>query len=258
MQIRSPGFPTLFRLDSQIALITGATKGMGCAIATLLAQAGARVAITSRNRADAEKAAAEIGLGVIGLPLDITKAETLQPLIAETEARLGPIDILVGNAAMEPPVGPMAGVDAETFDRTMLANVRNNHLLIQLVAPGMVARKHGSIILTSSIAAMRGSNILGTYSISKAAVDQLVRNLAVELGPHQVRVNAIAPSAVRTDFSRFLWENPEAEKKIVARFPMGRIGEAEDVAGTALLLASNAGAFITGQTIRVDGGASIS
>jgi NAD(P)-dependent dehydrogenase (short-subunit alcohol dehydrogenase family) len=259
MPTNSPlSFPASFRLDGRVALVTGATKGMGQAIATLLFQAGAKVAITSRNRADAEKAAAEIGSGVLGLPVDLTKSETLSPLVTEAVEKLGPIDVLVANAAMEPPPGPLSGVDADLFDRTLIANVRNQHLLVQLIAPGMTARRRGSIIFTSSVTAMRGTTILGAYAASKAALEQLVRNLAVELGPHQVRANAIAPSLVRTTFSHFLWENPEAEKKVVARFPMGRIGEAEDVAGLALLLASDAGAFITGQVIRVDGGASIS
>jgi NAD(P)-dependent dehydrogenase (short-subunit alcohol dehydrogenase family) len=254
----SVSFPASFRLDGRVALVTGATKGMGRAIATLLFQAGAKVAVTSRSRAEAEKAAAEIGSGVLGLPADMTQGETLRPLVAEVEQKLGPIDVLVGNAAMEPPPGPLSGVDAALFDRTMEANVRNQHLLVQLVAPGMAARRHGSIVFTSSITAMRGSTVLGAYAASKAALEQLVRNLAVELGPHQVRVNAIAPGLVRTTFSQLLWENPEAEKKVVARFPMGRIGEAGDVAGPALLLASDAGGFITGQVIHVDGGASIS
>ena len=253
----SISFPASFRLDGRVALVTGGTKGMGRAIATLLSQAGARVAITGRDRSGAEKAAAEIGPGVLGLPADVSKPETLQPLVAEVEQKLGPIDVLVANAAVDAAVGPQTGVTADAFDRIMTANVRNQHLLVQLVAPGMVARQSGSIILTSSLAGLRATALLNTYAISKAAVDQLVRNLALELGPHHVRVNAIAPSAVRTDFSRVLWENPEMEKKQVARFPMGRIGEPHDVAGPALLLASDAGYFITGQTIRVDGGVSI-
>lgn len=138
----------------------------------------------------------------------------------------------------------------------MISNVRNNLVVINLVAPDMAAKKDGSIIIMSSIVGSRGSALLGAYAITKGAVNQLVRNLAVEWGSHNVRTNAIAPTAVRTDFSRVLWESPEAMARAVAKVPLGRIGEADDVAGTALLLASPAGKFINGQVIGVDGGAS--
>jgi len=248
-----------FDLSGRIALVTGASKGMGRSIAAILAQAGARVVISSRNQADAERVAAEISAEpgqCIGIASDMGDSGTLKSLVAGTQERVGKPHILVANAAGEAPTGPLDKVEATIFDEAMVSNVRNNLLLANLVAPGMVARRDGSIIIMSSIVGSRGRAGMGVYSATKAAVNQLVRNMAVEWGPDQVRTNAIAPTAVRTDFSRFLWETPEAMARATARVPMGRIGEADDVAGLALLLASPAGAFINGQVIGVDGGAS--
>jgi dehydrogenase/reductase SDR family protein 4 len=255
----STTLPNPFELTGRIALVTGASKGMGRAIAAILAQAGARVVISSRKQAECEKVAAEISPQkgqCVGIASDVSDLESLKALVASTQKQVGKPDILVCNAAADPTVGPMQNADPANVDQAMLANVRNNLVLVNLVAPDMAVKKYGSIIIMSSIAGSRGSQLLGVYALTKAAVNQLVRNLAVEWGQHQVRANAIAPTAVRTDFSRVLWEKPEAEAKAVAKVPMGRIGEADDVAGLALLLASPAGAFINGQTIGVDGGAS--
>jgi dehydrogenase/reductase SDR family protein 4 len=248
-----------FDLQGRVAIVTGASKGMGRAIASILAQAGARVVVSSRTQADCDKVAAEISLEKgqnIGIAADMSDPASIKALVETTAAKVGPPDIVVANAAGEVPVGPSAQLDLDALDRIMATNVRNNLLLANLVLPGMAERKYGSFIIMSSIVGSRGSGFLGAYAMTKAAVNQLVRNLAVEWGPQQVRINAIAPTAVRTDFSRVLWEKPEAMAKAVAKVPMGRIGEAEDVAGTALLLASPAGAFINGQVIGVDGGAS--
>jgi dehydrogenase/reductase SDR family member 4 len=248
-----------FDLSGHIALVTGASKGMGRAIAAILAQAGARVVLSSRQQADCDQVAAEISPEpgqCIGIASNMGVSETLQSLVAATQARVGKPDILVCNAAGEGTVAPLEKVEATVFDEAMASNVRNNLLLANLVAPDMVARRNGSIIIMSSIVGGRGRPGMGVYAITKAAVNQLVRTMAVEWGPYQVRTNAIAPTAVRTEFSRFLWETPEALARATARVPMGRIGEADDVAGLALLLASPAGAFINGQVIGVDGGAS--
>jgi dehydrogenase/reductase SDR family protein 4 len=234
-----------FNLSGRVALVTGASKGMGRCIAAILAQAGARVVISSRQQTDCERVAAEISPEpgqCIGIASDIGNSETLKTLVC--------------NAAGEAPVGPLEKVEAAVFDEAMISNVRNNLLLANLVAPDMVARRDGSIIIMSSIVGVRGRAGVGVYATTKAAVNQLVRTMAVEWGPFQVRTNGIAPTAVRTDFSRFLWDTPDALARATARVPMGRIGEAEDVAGLALLLASPAGAFINGQIIGVDGGAS--
>ncbi len=248
-----------FDLTGHLALVTGASKGMGRAIASILAQAGARVVISSRKQADCDQVAAEISPEpgqCIGIASDIGDSETLKALVSTTQAKIGKPDILVCNAAGAAPIGALDSIEMEGFDDAMISNVRNNLFLAKLVAPDMVARRDGSIIIMSSIVGSRGRAGMGIYSTTKAAVNQLVRTMAVEWGPHQVRTNAIAPTVVRTDFSRFLWEAPDALDRAIARIPMGRVGEAGDVAGLALLLASPAGSFINGQVISVDGGAS--
>ena len=251
--------PSPFDLTGRIALVTGASKGMGRAIAAIFAQAGARVIVSSRKQADCDRVAQEIGPSeghCIGIASDIGDSESLKALVAAAQEKVGRPDILVGNAAGEAPLGPLDAVTPEVFDDAMISNVRNNLLLAKLVVPDMIARRYGSIIIMSSIVGSRGRAGMGVYSTTKAAVNQLVRNMAVEWGPHQVRTNAIAPTVVRTDFSRALWESPEGMARAIARVPMGRVGEPDDVAGLALLLASPAGAFINGQVIGVDGGAS--
>jgi NAD(P)-dependent dehydrogenase (short-subunit alcohol dehydrogenase family) len=248
-----------FDLTGRIALVTGASKGMGRSIATILARAGARVIVSSRKQADCEKVAAEISGKqgqCVGIASDIGDDNTLKALVAAARSQVGNPDILVCNAAREASVVPLDKVDPSRFDEAMISNVRNNLLLANLVVPDMIARRDGSIIIMSSIVGSRGRAGMGIYSTTKAAVNQLVRNMAAEWGPHQVRTNAIAPTVVRTDFSRALWENPDNMARAVARVPMGRVGEPDDVAGLALLLASPAGSFINGQVIGVDGGAS--
>jgi NAD(P)-dependent dehydrogenase (short-subunit alcohol dehydrogenase family) len=255
----SKGELTSFDLAGRIALVTGASKGMGRSIAAILAQARARVVISSRAQSDCERVAAEISPEpgqCIGIASNIAENETLQALVARTRAEVGKPDILVCNAAGEAPIGMLEKVEPAVFDEAMIANVRNNLLLANLVAPDMIERRDGSIIIMSSLVGSRGRPGVGVYAITKAAVNQLVRTMAVEWGPHQVRTNGIAPTAVRTDFSRALWDTPDALARATVRVPMGRIGEADDVAGVALLLASPAGAFINGQVIAVDGGAS--
>jgi len=163
----------------------------------------------------------------------------------------------VCNAAVNPHFGAMAEASTDVFDKVMDTNVKHVAGLCHRVIPQMAARKDGSIIIVSSIAGFRGHDKLGLYALSKAAEMQLARNLAVEWGGHNVRVNCVAPGLVRTDFARALWEDPEVFRKTVASCPMGRIGEPEDIAGVAVFLAARAGSFVTGQTIVVDGGVTI-
>jgi len=250
----------LFNLTGKVAIITGSTRGIGRAIAEAYAAAGARVVISSRRQAACEEVAAAINAchgeeRAIAIAASISDKAALEAMVAETRKRLGGIDLLVCNAATNPYYGPMAGISDEQFRKIFDNNVLANHWLISMIAPEMIARRDGAIILISSIGGLVGSDVIGAYNISKAADFQLMRNLAVELGPHNVRINAIAPGVMRTDFARALWEDPKAEAALQKATPLGRIGEPEEIAGAALFLAAKAATYMTGQTIVVDGGA---
>ncbi len=253
---------SLFSLVGKVAVITGSSRGIGRAIAERMAEHGARVVISSRKPEPCAEVAAAInaarGAGrAIAIPANISSKHDLMHLVDETTRRLGQIDILVCNAASNPYFGPMAGIEDDQFRKILENNVVANHWLINFTAPQMLARKDGSIIIVSSIGGLRGSAVLGAYCVSKAADFQLARNLAVEYGPSNVRVNCIAPGLIKTDFARALWENPEALKRRTSTTPLRRIGEPDEIAGAAIFLASNAGSFVTGQAIVVDGGVTI-
>lgn len=251
---------TLFDLTGKTAIVTGSTKGIGRAIAAALARAGAKVVISSRKAEACAAVAAELqaeGLQAVPIPCHIGKREDVETLVAETRRQLGPIDILVCNAAVNPHYGPMSTLSDEAFSKVMDSNVRSNWWLCNLVLPEMAERKDGSVIIVSSIGGLRGSRDLGIYAISKAADFQLARNLAVEWGPQNIRVNCIAPGIVRTDFARALWENPAILSRTEAVTPLRRVGEPDDIAGAAVFLASRAGSWMTGQTLVIDGGVTI-
>jgi NAD(P)-dependent dehydrogenase (short-subunit alcohol dehydrogenase family) len=253
---------TLFDLTGQVAIITGSSRGIGKAIAERMAEAGAKVVISSRKAAPCEEVAAEInarhGTGTaIAVPANISSKEELQGLYDATMAAFGQVTTLVCNAASNPYYGPMSGISDDQFSKILANNVIANHWLIQMAAPQMMERKSGSIIIVSSIGGLRGSPVIGAYNVSKAADFQLARNLAVEFGPHGVRVNCIAPGLIRTDFARALWENPETLKRATSGSPLRRIGEPDEIAGAAVYLASKAAAFMTGQALVIDGGATI-
>jgi len=257
----------LFDLTNKVALITGSSKGIGRAIAEEMARQGAKVVISSRkadacqevaDAINAEAKAADNASGeAIVIPAHVGQREALQHLVDETRARLGQIDILVCNAAVNPFYGSMQELPDDAMDKILGINIKSNHWLVNMVLPEMIERKEGSIIIVSSIGGLRGSPVLGAYCISKAADLQLVRNLAVENGQHNVRVNAISPGLVRTDFARALWENQDVLKERTAGDPLKRIGEPREIAGAAVYLASAAGSFTTGQNFVVDGGATI-
>ncbi|NJN51862.1 MAG: glucose 1-dehydrogenase [Gammaproteobacteria bacterium] len=254
----------LFDLTGKVALITGSSKGIGKAIAEEMARHGARVVISSRKADVCQSVADSINVACKGLAGEavaiaahIGEREALQMLVNETRERLGPIDILVCNAAVNPYFGPSKDIPDSAFDKIMDINIKSNHWLCHLVLPEMVERGGGSIIIVSSVGGLRGSTDLGAYAISKAADLQLVRNLACEYGPKQVRVNAISPGLIRTDFARALWENPDILARRTAGDPLRRIGEPEEIAGAAVFLASRAGGFTTGQNFVIDGGATI-
>ena len=251
---------SLFDLQGKIALVTGSTKGIGKAIASRMAEQGAQVVVSSRNQELCDEVAGEInaaGGTAIGIACNINYKEQLENLVKQTEIQLGSIDILVCNAAINPYFGPSQEISDSAFDKVMHANIGSVHKLCQLVIPSMAGNGGGSVIIVSSIGGLKGSDVLGAYAISKAADMQIARNLAVEWGPKNVRINCIAPGLVRTDFARALWENPEIYAATVSKYPLRRIGEPDEIAGTAVLLASDAGSFTTGQTIVIDGGGTI-
>ena len=252
----------LFDLNGKVALVTGSTKGIGEAIVHRLAEHGAKVVVSSRKADACDKVAADINKAqgkevAVPIPCNINYKEQLQQLVAGTRQKWGKIDILICNAALNPYFGPQMEIPDEAFDKIMGANVRSNHWLCQLVLPEMVARKDGSIIIVSSVGGLRGSPVLGAYCISKAADFQLARNIAVEYGPENIRANCIAPGLIKTDFAKALWDNPDILKRSTSGAPLRRIGDPDEIAGAAVFLASKAGAFMTGQAIVIDGGATI-
>lgn len=251
-----------FDLTGKVAVITGSSRGIGRAIAEQLAARGAKVVLSSRKQEACELAASAINAEhgerrAIAIAASISSKDALDHLARRTRAELGPIDILVCNAASNPHYGSLDTIDDAVFRKTLDNNILSNHWLIQLALPDMRAKKDGAIVVISSIGGLRGSGVLGAYTITKAADIQLVRNYAVENGRHGIRVNGIAPGLVKTDFARALYENPEAEKAAVARTPMGRLGVPGDIAGAAVFLASPAASWMTGQTIVVDGGSTV-
>ncbi|MDG2242131.1 MAG: SDR family oxidoreductase [Rhodospirillaceae bacterium] len=248
-----------FDLSGTVAVVTGSSRGIGRAIARTLASAGAKVTVTSRKIEACEAVASEIiadGGKAIAVACNVSDKVQVSNLVRETQAQHGPVDILVCNAATNPTYGPMADLDDRAVEKIFTTNVQGPAWLINLVAPQMAESGGGAIILLSSIAGLTGSKNLGAYAVSKAADAQLARNYAVELGAQNIRVNAISPGLIRTDFARALWEGEDGQA-FAARTPLGRLGEPEDIAGVASFLASDAARFITGQVIVVDGGALI-
>ncbi|MES2444938.1 MAG: SDR family oxidoreductase [Pseudomonadota bacterium] len=250
---------TLFDLTGKVAIVTGSTRGIGRAMLDALAEHGAKVVVSSRKQDACDAAAAEIdarfGAGTaLAVAASLSDKAALQNLVDETRRVSGRIDVLVCNAASNPYYGPLGAISDEQFRRVLDNNILANHWLIQMVAPEMRERRDGSIVIVSSIGGLRGSPVIGAYCISKAADLQLARNLAIEFGPDNVRVNCIAPGLVKTDFARALWEDPERIKATNSTTPLRRIGEPEDIAGAVVFLASRASAFMTGQAMVIDGG----
>ena len=250
---------TLFDLKGRVALLTGATKGIGFSMAEGLAQHGAKIVVSSRKIDQCEVAAAKINekcgeAGATGIACNVGYKEDLENLVAETRNRIVPIEILVCNAGINPFYGPMSEIPDAAFDKIMGSNVRSNHWLCQMVAPDMVKKRKGSMMITSSTGAFSGSENLCTYNISKLADIALVRNLAVEFGSKGVRVNAICPGLIKTDFSKALWDNAKAHEAAATTTPLRRLGDPEDLKGIAVFLASDASEYITGQAMTVCGG----
>lgn len=252
----------LFDLTGKTAVLTGASKGMGLAMATALAEHGANVVISARKQDQLDAAAAAINTQVgaeraVGIACNIGYKEQLAHLVEETRAKVGSIDIVVGNAGVNPYYGVTSEIPDDAYEKTMKANVQSNLWLAQLAVPDMIAKGNGSMMFTSSIGAFKPSTMLGTYGMSKLALIGLVRNLAAEFGPKGVRFNAICPGLVKTDFARELWDNPEVENRIKKDIPLRRLGDPEDFMGLAVYLASDASRYMTGQALTVCGGSNM-
>jgi NAD(P)-dependent dehydrogenase (short-subunit alcohol dehydrogenase family) len=249
----------LFDLTDKVAVITGSSRGIGRAIAERMAQHGAKVVISSRKAGPCEEVAAGINEKnpghAIAVPANISSKDDLQRLVDEAKKAFGRIDILVCNAASNPFYGSQLDIGDDAFRKILDNNIVANNWLIKMVVPEMRERMDGSIIIVSSIGGLRGSEVIGAYCISKAADMQLARNLARELGQFNIRVNCIAPGLVKTDFAKALWDTPAGEERASSGTPLRRLGEPDDLAGIAVYLGSRAGAWTTGQTMVVDGGA---
>jgi len=254
----------MFDLSDNVAIITGSTKGIGKAIAMRMAQAGSKVVVSSRKADACAAVAAEINAACAGscgeaisIPCHVGDADQLQNLVSETMAKWGKITTLIPNAASNPYYGPSAGLPDSAFEKILDTNVRSVHKLCHMAIPHMVANGSGSITIIASIAGLKGNKDLGAYAISKVAEHQIARNLAVEYGPDNVRVNAIAPGLIKTDFAKALWTNPERLEKVSNLLPLRRIGDPDEIAGAALFLSSRAASYVTGQVLQVCGGSSI-
>lgn len=254
---------SLFDISGKIAIVTGASRGIGEAIARRLAQHGANVVVSSRKPDACQKVVDAINEkegreAAFAIGCNISHKEELQRLVDETRAKWGAPDILVSNAAVNPYFGPSADMSDEQFDKILTCNVKASHWLSHMVLPDMQAKKDGAIIIISSIGGFIGSPAIGGYNISKAADLQLARNLAVEYGRDNIRINCICPGIVKTYFAEALWKDPKVEKMMSEKLPMRRFGEPDDIAGAAVFLASPAARWMTGQAMIVDGGTLIS
>lgn len=252
----------LFDLTGKVAIVTGSSRGIGKAIVEQMAAHGAKVVVSSRKPGPCEAVATAINEEhgeerAIAVPANISSKDDLQRLVDTTMAKWGQVDIVVCNAASNPYFGPMSGIEDEAFTKILQNNIISNHWLIAMVAPQMRARKDGAVVIVSSIGGLKATDVIGAYNISKAADMQLARNLALEFGRDNVRVNCIAPGLVQTDFARALWENPDILKSATAGSCLKRIGQPDEIAGMAVFLCSKAGGFTTGQTFVIDGGATV-
>lgn len=250
----------LFSLAGKTALVTGATRGIGLAVAWQLGRAGARLVVSSEDLQATRDTAAvlrDAGIEAHAVPADLSCQPDVVELATQALAQLGRVDVLVCNAGVAPHLGPIASASDADWDLTLTVNLRSSVWLTQQLLPAMATQGGGSVILMASIAGVRGNKALGLYGISKAGLAQLARNLAVEWGPSNIRVNAISPGVIETEFARPLTDNPEVMQRRLALTPLRRVGRPEEIAALALLLAAPGGAFISGQNLIVDGGTTI-
>ena len=250
----------LFSLKNKAVVITGSSRGIGKGMAKRFAEFGAKLIISSRKINACKEVESEIikkGGIAFSKECNISKKNQCEDLIDFCVEKFGKIDVLVCNAASNPYYGDLAKIPDELFDKIMNNNVKSNLWLCKKAIPFLKKRDSSSIIIVSSIAGLQGVKNLGAYSISKTADIGLIRSLAVELGKFNININGLCPGIIKTDFARELWENPDILKDVEGQAPLGRIGTVDEVIGAAILLASNAGSFITGQVITMDGGVTI-
>ncbi len=252
---------TLFDLTDQVALVTGAAGGLGSAIAWAMAGHGATLVVSDLDLQRTEQLATrlrEAGHTAHAVAANLARREDIGALTERAQSLCGRVDVLVCNAGVQGPAGPIGAAADSDWDRVMDINLRSALWLGTSVIPGMAERGGGSVILMSSIAGLRGNKAIGLYGLSKAGLAQLARNLAVEWGPNGVRVNAISPGLIRTPLAEGLLANDAFMERRLSLTPLRRVGEPDEIAGVAVMLASRAGAFITGHNLIVDGGTTIS
>ncbi len=247
-----------FRLDGKVAIVTGASKGIGASMARALAEFGAQVVVSSRNQEAVDSVAHEIGSHATGVACHVGETDQLIQLVAKTQELYGGVDILINNAATNPVYGPLVESSAELFDKLMDINVRACLLLANLCHPIMKSRGGGSIINIASVEGMKPSFGLGIYGISKAALLMLTKNQAKEWGRDGIRSNAICPGLIKTKFSSALWQNEDLLRKVEKHLPSSRMALPDEMAGLAVFLASEASSYCTGSTFTADGGHMIS
>jgi NAD(P)-dependent dehydrogenase (short-subunit alcohol dehydrogenase family) len=251
---------TEFSLEGKVAAITGASRGIGRAIALRFAQAGARVVVSSRKLENVQTVADEIsamGGNAMAIQAHVGRAEEVTDLVERTLEVHGRIDVAVNNAATNPHFGPLLTADESQWDKILDTNAKGCFRVCKAVVPHMEKQGGGKIINLASIAGLRPSPGMGIYGISKASIIMLTEVLALELGSSNIQVNAIAPGVIKTRFSQLLWQTPQIAGPTLTRLPLGRFGEPNDVAGLALYLASPAGDYVTGSVLVVDGGLSL-
>jgi len=250
---------SMFNLSGHVAIVTGGNGGIGRGIALALAGAGASVAILGRNPEKNDRVFSElkaIGNPALALTVDVTDRSSLAPVVTAVERSLGGVDILVNNAGIVSISGGVLQETPEDWDRVIETQLTAGFLLSKLVARGMVERKRGKIINIGSMYSLFGSGLAPSYAAAKGAIVQLTKSMAIELAPHNIQVNAIGPGWIETDMTAPV-RNLPMNDEILMRTPAGRWGQPEDIAGTAIYLASSASDFVTGEMIRVDGGYAI-
>jgi NAD(P)-dependent dehydrogenase (short-subunit alcohol dehydrogenase family) len=241
-------------LNGEVAIVTGASRGIGRAMAEVFAREGARVVICGRKQETLDRVASEIGPAVKAISCHVGRADQIVDMVERTTKEIGPISILVNNAATNISFGPCLEIDESQFDKMVEINLKSVFRLVKAIAPGMCDRGGGSIINVSSIAGLRPQFHSLLYSMTKAALIMMTQSYALELGPKSVRVNAIAPGLIQTALSEHYWKEESQREGVLGKQPIKRLGQPADVAELALLLASDKGSYITGQTFAVDGG----